>query len=87
MSVTRSRKNGKKKINQYIVNSLIGQGKFSKVYKCQSESTGLFYAMKIIDKKTMKSMLQYSINKEKKAYDFLESEIAILKKLVSELCF
>jgi hypothetical protein len=38
--------------------------------------------MKIIDKKGMKSSLQFTMGKEKKAYNFLETEIAILKKMV-----
>jgi serine/threonine protein kinase len=86
VSVTHSRKNGKKKVNQYLVNTLIGQGKFSKVYKCLNEQNGLEYAMKVIDKKKMKGTVGYNMGKEKRAYNFLDTEIAILKKMV-RLCF
>ena len=45
-----SHKGGKKKINQYIISTFAGRGKFSKVHQCVNEIDGKKYAMKIIKK-------------------------------------
>ena len=55
------------------------RGKFSKVYRCVNEHDGKDYAMKIINKKKLNRMFNFS---KKKAYSFMETEMAILKKIV-----
>lgn len=56
------------------------RGKYAKVYKCLNDTDKKEYAMKILKKDKMNSNFKMA---GKKAYNFLESEIAILKKLVS----
>lgn len=56
------------------------RGKFSKVKKCLDQKTKEVFAMKIMDKVKLKRIL---VSKNKKAYDSVQTEIAILKKLVS----
>ncbi len=55
------------------------RGAFSKVYRCVSETDGLEYAMKIINKK--KQGMKYHFNL-KRPYNFVDNEVAILKKMV-----
>eukprot|EP00347_Sterkiella_histriomuscorum_P020907 403336004 len=77
-SVISTRKNGKKKINQYVLQKELGSGNFAKVYECINEDDQKSYAMKIIKKNKLKRQFQFS---KKKAETFLETEMAILKKL------
>eukprot|EP00347_Sterkiella_histriomuscorum_P018998 403343360 len=70
--------NGKTCINQYLVIQPIGQGKFAKVVMCIDQQTKIQYAMKIMNKRKLKRIF---ISKNKHAYDTVETEMAILKKL------
>jgi [calcium/calmodulin-dependent protein kinase] kinase len=54
------------------------EGKFSKVFKCTNENDKKAYAMKIVNKKKLNHSINFS---KKKSYSFVETEIAILKKL------
>ncbi len=47
--------------------------------KCVDKATQQVYAMKVMDKVKLKRIL---VSKSKKAYDSVQTEIAILKKLV-----
>jgi hypothetical protein len=49
------------------------------VKKCVDKETQQVYAMKVMDKVKLKRIL---VSKNKKAYDSVQTEIAILKKLV-----
>jgi hypothetical protein len=49
------------------------------VYKCINEDDKKEYAMKIISKRKLNRSFNHQ---NKRAYSFLETEIAILKKLV-----
>lgn len=55
------------------------RGKYAKVFKCINENDKKEYAMKILKKDKMNNNFKMQ---GKKVYNFLESEIAILKKLV-----
>ena len=79
-----SRKNGHKKINQYIRHNQIGQGAFSKVYRCVSEIDGKDYAMKIINKKKQSRKINFNL---KKHCNFVDNEVAILRKMNHENVF
>jgi serine/threonine protein kinase len=55
------------------------RGKYAKVYKCINDNDKKDYAMKILKKDKHNSNFKMQ---GKKVYNFLESEVAILKKLV-----
>jgi serine/threonine protein kinase len=70
--------NGKRIINQYMIVKKLGQGKFAKVYKCMDQKTKQTYAMKIMNKTKLKKIF---VGKNKRAYQAVETEIAVLKLL------
>ncbi len=74
-------RDGKKKINQYIVMKLIGKGNFGKVkLVLNTEEDNNPYAMKCIPKrKKIKGLIGGKITSE---LDDIMNEIAIMKKLV-----
>ena len=74
-------RDGKKKINQYIVIKLIGKGNFGKVKLVfNTEEDDKPYAMKCIPKrKKIKGLIGGKITSE---LDDIMNEIAIMKKLV-----
>lgn len=55
------------------------RGKFAKVYKCQDDKDKKVYAMKVMNKQDISMMLK----SKKKAYEMLNEELVILKKMVS----
>jgi serine/threonine protein kinase len=74
-------RDGKKKINQYIVMKLIGKGNFGKVkLVLNTDEDDKPYAMKCIPKrKKIKGLIGGKIKSE---LDDIMNEIAIMKKLV-----
>ncbi|CDW87678.1 protein kinase domain containing protein [Stylonychia lemnae] len=78
ISAISSKVNGKTCINQYLIIQPIGRGKFAKVVMCIDQNTQQQYAMKIMNKKKLKKIF---VGKNKFAYDAVETEMAILKKL------
>lgn len=56
------------------------RGKFASVKLCIDENTKQRFAMKVMNKKRLKRIF---ISKNKHAYNAVETEMAILKKLVS----
>jgi serine/threonine protein kinase len=72
------------KILEGKVNQIINfyRGKFANVKLCIDENTKIQYAMKIMNKKKLKRIF---ISRQKHAYNAVESEMAILKKLVNKL--
>lgn len=82
LSAISSKVNGKKVINQYIVLNVLGKGKFAKVAKVMDQATKAFFAMKVMNKKKLQKIF---LGKNKVAYSAVETEIAILKKLVRDL--
>jgi serine/threonine protein kinase len=74
-------RDGKKKINQYIVMKLIGKGNFGKVkLVLNTEEDDKPYAMKCIPKrKKIKGLIGGKITSE---LDDIMNEIAVMKKLV-----
>ena len=74
-------RDGKKKINQYIVMKLIGKGNFGKVkLVLNTDEDDKPYAMKCIPKrKKIKGLIGGKITSE---LDDIMNEIAIMKKLV-----
>jgi serine/threonine protein kinase len=76
-------RDGKKKINQYIVIKLIGKGNFGKVKLVfNTEEDDKPYAMKCIPKrKKIKGLIGGKITSE---LDDIMNEIAIMKKLVRD---
>ncbi|XP_064481421.1 serine/threonine-protein kinase DCLK1-like [Ornithodoros turicata] len=56
--------------NLYIVNHMIGDGNFARVHECIQKSTGVAYALKIIDK-----------NKCKGKEQMIANEVAILRQV------
>ena len=69
---------GDKKINQYRVIHLLGQGAFGKVKLVQNEDDKLSYAMKIQSKKKMKKV---ALKTGKDSFNLLQKETAIMKKI------
>lgn len=69
---------GDKKINQYRVITLLGQGAFGKVKLVESEEDGQQYAMKIQSKKKMKKV---ALKTGKDSFNLLQKETAIMKKI------
>ena len=55
------------------------RGNFAKVFACENQDDKKMYAMKCVNKKKLNKML---MGNKKAQYSFLESEMAILKKLV-----
>jgi serine/threonine protein kinase len=45
-SVVTTKKQGRKKVNQYILMKVLGEGKFARVYLAFNEQNGKDYAMK-----------------------------------------
>jgi serine/threonine protein kinase len=79
-------RDGKKKINQYIVMRLIGKGNFGKVKLVyDTEQNNQPYAMKIIPKrKKIKGLIGGKLTSE---LDDIMNEIAVMKKLVRATFF
>lgn len=78
-------KDGKKKINQYIVMKEIGKGTFGKVKLVyNTEENNKQYAMKTVKKRRkMKGFMKGSLVGTGSNIDEVMQEIAIMKKLVS----
>ena len=68
---------GKRRVNQYVIESLLGKGSFSKVYLCTDKKSKTKYALKEMDK----SKLSKQKAGDKFAIDFVVEELKILKKL------
>ena len=74
-------KDGKKKINQYLVIKDIGKGSFGKVkLALNSEEENKAYAMKQLSKKKLGKIF---VGKHRTAMQNVMQEIAIMKRLVS----
>jgi len=75
----------KRYINQYLLEEKLGRGSYGTVRKCKDITTGTTYAMKILNKKNLKSMLKYTWTDNKmetsSALDSIEQEISIMKRL------
>lgn len=82
MSISSSEK---RYINQYLLEEKLGRGSFGTVRKCKDITTGTTYAMKILNKKNLKSKLKYTWTDNKmetsSALDSIEQEISIMKRL------
>ena len=81
LSTTKVRKykeQGNTRINQYIVQELLGTGSFASVKLCTDCNTGIQYAVKQMNKQFLKSK---SFGKDKSAYDCVLDELQVLKKL------
>ena len=72
------KKGGKKQINQYLVVSKLGEGKFAKVKKVMNTVTKEKFAMKIINKTKMKRKM---LAPKKSQFSLVEKEVAIMKKM------
>lgn len=78
---TLRQKDGKKKINQYIVMKEIGKGSFGKVkLVLNTEQQNKPYAMKALSKARLNRIF---VGKNRTAMQDVMQEIAIMKKLVS----
>ena len=62
-----------KTIGDYKLLSIIGRGKFSKVWKAEHQKTKKIYAIKVLDKKR--------INKNKRSKELFKVEISIMKDI------
>ena len=62
-------------INQYMIIKTLGEGSFGKVKLCIDTVSNSTYAVKIMNKKVLKST---PITKGKTAYDFVLQELKIL---------
>jgi len=73
-------------INKYLVKEEIGRGTFGNVRKCKDITTGKTYAMKILNKLNLQNKLKFRLIDNNtiarsSAWDDVEKEIAIMKKL------
>jgi hypothetical protein len=73
---------GQKKINQYVLIKEIGRGGFGKVKLAVNQESKEQFAIKIANKSKLKRKL---LNKSKSAFTQLQTEIAIMKKLVKRM--
>ena len=69
---------GMKRINQYLIIKVLGEGSYGKVKLVEDQNTGKQYAMKILKKIVRKTSRRLSIHGSK---DTVVGEIAIMKKL------
>mmetsp|Transcript_21796 Transcript_21796/g.20927 ORF Transcript_21796/g.20927 Transcript_21796/m.20927 type:complete len:311 (+) Transcript_21796:2396-3328(+) len=78
-SMVSRRKDGRKQINQYILVKMIGQGQYAKVYACfeEKDPNKKMYAMKVLKKQNKRT----GYFKKKTQNTFIDSEMAILKKM------
>lgn len=77
---TSKQRDGKKKINQYIVMKEIGKGSFGKVkLVLNTEEANKPYAMKVLSKSKLSRIF---VGKKRTAMENVMQEIAIMKKLV-----
>jgi len=73
------------KRNHLALLDLIGRGSFAKVYKCKHEITGMVYAMKIVEKKTMRNEKQRKcLRREIAIYKLLEHQHVVSMHCVME---
>jgi len=73
-------------INQYLIQETLGHGNFGLVKKCKDITTGVTYAMKILRKDNLRQKLTFTWTEnntveQSSAWDNVEKEIAIMKKL------
>ena len=59
-------------INDYIVEKTLGKGKFASVKLCRKKTTGVQYAIKIMNKVELK---------KKNLYTTVKDELRVLQKL------
>jgi len=76
----------KRYINQYLLEERIGRGTTGSVRKCKDITTGITYAMKILNKSNLRQKLTFKLTKDDIvqrccALDNVEQEIAIMKAL------
>lgn len=76
--ISKKHKNGKKQINQYIINKVLGKGQFAKVKKIFCTITKQEFAMKIINKDLLKRRV---LSPAKSQFSQVEKEVAIMKKM------
>jgi serine/threonine protein kinase len=76
-------RDGKKKINQYILLRCIGMGQFGKVRLVHNTEDDLKYAMKAVKKKKKLKGFQAGAKETPSELESVMQEIAIMKKLVS----
>lgn len=69
---------GMKRINQYLIIKMLGEGSYGKVKLVEDQNTGKQYALKILKKTVRKTSRRLSIHESK---DTVVEEIAIMKKL------
>lgn len=69
---------GKKKINQYVIEKVLGKGSFATVYLGVDKNTKIKYALKEMNKKLLKKK---KVGLNKNAYDCILEELKILKRL------
>ncbi|KAK9727625.1 hypothetical protein K7432_001709 [Basidiobolus ranarum] len=69
---------GNKTINKYMIIQEIGRGCHGKVKLCQDTETGMFYAIKIVEKFSRRRLGQRQ--NQSSSLDKIRKEIAILKK-------
>jgi serine/threonine protein kinase len=65
---------GKRRVNQYVIEKLLGKGSFSKVYLCTDKKSKTKYALKEMDKSELS--LRKSSN-GKFCIDFVIEELKI----------
>lgn len=83
--ISTRQRDGKKKINQYIVMKEIGKGSFGKVkLALNTDEHNKPYAMKMLSKQKMSRIF---VGKKRTAMENVLQEIAIMKRLVSDLLF
>lgn len=78
--ISQKLRDGKKKINQYILLRCIGMGQFGKVRLVHNTEDDKQYAMKAIKKK--KKLRGFQCGKDNEELEDVMQEIAIMKKLV-----
>jgi len=79
-------KNQKLYINNYMLQERIGRGASGTVRKCKDITTGLSYAMKVLNKTNLSQQLRFKRTKDNaiersSALDDIYREIAIMKKI------
>jgi serine/threonine protein kinase len=68
----------KKRINQYVIQKVLGRGSFAIVYLCVDKNTQMKYALKEMNKSVLRKK---KVGKNKNAYDCVLEELKILKRL------
>ena len=66
---------GKKKVNQYEIEKVLGKGSFAKVYLCKDKTTNTKYALKEMDKALLKKQ---KAGRNKFAIDCVIEELKVL---------